>query len=77
MARLSRGNASRRRSLSDMPVRPFTRETILKRINEIDRKFEATEPGLHSMLAKVAREREQLVALSNKKFGTQLKHEWR
>jgi hypothetical protein len=60
-----------------MPERTFTREAILERINEIDRKFEATEPGLHSILAKVAREREQLVALSNKKYGTQLRHEWR
>jgi len=60
-----------------MPEQTFTREAVLKRINEIDRKFEATEPGLHSILAKVAREREQLVALSNKKFGTQLRHEWR
>jgi hypothetical protein len=38
-----------RRSLSDMAERTLTREAILKRINEIDRKFEATEPGLHSI----------------------------
>lgn len=42
-----------------MPEQTFTRETILKRINEIDRKFEATEPGMRSILAKVAREREK------------------
>jgi hypothetical protein len=54
-----------------------TREGILKRINEIDRKFQATEPWLHPMLSKLAREREVLVALSNDKFGTHLKHDWR
>jgi len=54
-----------------------TREAIFKRINEIDRKFQATEPWLHSMLSKLAREREELVALSNDKFGTRLEHEWR
>jgi hypothetical protein len=51
-----------------------TREGILKRINEIDRRFQATEPWLHSMLSKLARERE---VLSNDKFGTHLKHDWR
>lgn len=54
-----------------------TREGILKRISEIDRKFEETEPWLHSMLSKHAREREELVALSNDKFGTHLTHQWR
>jgi hypothetical protein len=54
-----------------------TRESILKRINEIDRKFGSTEPWLHSTLSKLAREREELVALSNHRFGTHLKHEWR
>jgi hypothetical protein len=54
-----------------------TREAILKRINEIDRKFGSTEPWLHSTLSKLAREREELVALSNHRFGTHLKHEWR
>ncbi len=54
-----------------------TSEAILKRINEIDRKFEATEPWLHSTLSKLAREREELVALANHKFGTHLKHQWR
>jgi len=54
-----------------------TREAILKRITEIDQKFASTEPWLHSILSKLAREREELVALSNNKFGTHLKHEWR
>lgn len=54
-----------------------TLEAIVKRISEIDRKFLSTEPWLHSTLSKLAREREQLVALSNAKFATNLKHEWR
>jgi hypothetical protein len=54
-----------------------TREAILKRIVAIDRKFEATEPWLHTALSKLAREREELVAISNEKFGTHLRHEWR
>jgi hypothetical protein len=54
-----------------------TREGIVKRISEIDRKFNSTEPWLHPTLSKLAREREQLVALSNEKFATHLKHEWR
>ena len=45
--------------------------------SEIDQKFGSTEPWLHSTLSKLAREREELVALSNHKFGTHLKHEWR
>ncbi len=55
----------------------ITRDAILQRINEIDRKFLATEPGLHSMLSKLAREREELVALANERFDARLKHEWR
>jgi hypothetical protein len=47
-----------------------TRETVLKRIREIDQTFAATEPWLHSTLSKLAREREELVAFSNKTFGT-------
>jgi hypothetical protein len=54
-----------------------TREAILKRIKEIDQKFASTEPWLHSTLSKLAREREELVAFSNSKFGTHLNHEWR
>jgi hypothetical protein len=54
-----------------------TREGIFQRITEIDRKFASTEPWLHSTLSKLAREREELVELSNNKFGTHLKHEWR
>jgi hypothetical protein len=54
-----------------------TREAIFQRINEIDRKFQATEPGLHGALSKLAREREELVALANKKFDERIKHEWR
>jgi hypothetical protein len=41
--------------------KPITREAILKRINEIDRKSQFTEPWLHSTLSKLARERELLV----------------
>ena len=55
----------------------MTREAILKRINEIDRKFQSTEPWLHSMLAKLARERELLVEQANRQFKAGLKHEWR
>jgi hypothetical protein len=55
----------------------ITREGIVRRIREIDQKFEQTEPWLRSTLTKLAREREELVALSNKKFGTHLKHQWR
>jgi hypothetical protein len=51
-----------------------TREAVLKRISEIDQKFASTEPWLHSTLSKLAREREEL---SNNKFGTHLKNEWR
>jgi hypothetical protein len=54
-----------------------TQDAILKRINEIDKKFAATDPGFHSALANLAREREGLVALCNKKYGTNLRHEWR
>jgi hypothetical protein len=54
-----------------------TREAIFQRINEIDRRFQATEPGLHGALSKLAREREELVALANKKFDARIKHEWR
>ena len=54
-----------------------TREGILQRITEIDRKFASTEPWLHSTLSKLARERVELVELSNNKFGTHLKPEWR
>jgi hypothetical protein len=32
-----------------------TRETIRKRIKEIDRKFQSTEPWLHPTLSKLAR----------------------
>jgi hypothetical protein len=58
-------------------TKPMTREAILKRINEIDRKFQSTEPWLHSMLAKLARERELLVEQANRQFKAGLKHEWR
>jgi hypothetical protein len=37
-----------------------TRETIHKRIKEIDRKFQSTEPWLHPTLSKLARECELL-----------------
>jgi hypothetical protein len=54
-----------------------TREAILRRIKEIDRKFQSTEPWLHPMLSKLARERELLVEQANKQFKAGLKHEWR
>jgi hypothetical protein len=54
-----------------------TREAILKRIKEIDRKFRSTEPWLHPTLSKLARERELLVEQANKQFNAGLKHEWR
>ena len=57
--------------------KPITREAILKRINEIDRKFQSTEPWLHSMLSKLAREREPLVEQANRHYKIGLKHQWR
>jgi hypothetical protein len=54
-----------------------TREAILKRIKEIDRKFRSTEPWLHPTLSKLARERELLVEQANEQFNEGLKHEWR
>jgi hypothetical protein len=54
-----------------------TREAILKRIKEIDRKFQSTEPWLHPTLSKLARERELLVEQANTQFKAGLKHEWR
>ena len=54
-----------------------TREAILKRIKEIDRKFRSTEPWLHPTLSKLARERELLVEQANEQFNAGLKHEWR
>jgi hypothetical protein len=56
---------------------PISREAILQRIAEIDHKFEQTDPWLHSMLAKDARERELLVAKANQLFNARLKHKWR
>jgi hypothetical protein len=49
----------------------------LKRIKEIDAKFQATEGWLHPTLSKLARERELLVEQANKQFDAGLKHEWR
>jgi hypothetical protein len=57
--------------------KPITREAILKRINEIDRKFQSTEPWLHSTLSKLARKRELLVEQANRKYKTGLNHQWR
>jgi hypothetical protein len=57
--------------------KPITREAILKRINEIDHKFQSTEPWLHSTLSKFARERELLVEQANRQYKTGLKHRWR
>ena len=54
-----------------------TREAILKRIKEIDRKFQSTEPWLHPTLSKLARERELLVEQANTQFKAGIKHEWR
>jgi hypothetical protein len=56
---------------------PISRETIMRRIDEIDHKFKQTDPWLHSMLANDARERELLVAEANRRFDAGLKHEWR
>jgi hypothetical protein len=57
--------------------KPLTRQAILKRIAEIDAKFQATEGWLHPTLSKLARERELLVEQANKQFKAGLKHEWR
>jgi hypothetical protein len=62
---------------SSRQTREHQRKAILNRIAEIDQKFKVAEPWLHPSLAKLAREREELVALSNEKFGTNLRHEWR
>ena len=56
---------------------PISLEAILRRIAEIDHKFEQTDCWLHSMLAKDARERELLVAEASGRFDAGLKHEWR
>jgi hypothetical protein len=55
----------------------ITRQAILRRIAEIDAKFQATEGWLHPTLSKLARERELLVEQANKQFKVGLKHEWR
>jgi hypothetical protein len=55
----------------------ITRQAILKRIAEIDAKFQATEGWLHPTLSKLARERELLVEQANEQFKVGLKHEWR
>ena len=52
-------------------------EAILRRIAEIDHKFDQTDSWQHSMLVKDARERECLVAEANRRFHAGLKHEWR
>jgi hypothetical protein len=63
---------------SSMPKqKQITRQAILKRIAEIDAKFQATEGWLHPTLSKLARERELLVEQANKQFKVDLKHEWR
>ena len=56
---------------------PISLGAILRRIAEIDHKFEQTDCWLHSMLVKDARERELLVAEANRRFDAGLKHEWR
>jgi hypothetical protein len=50
---------------------------ILKRIKEIDRKFQSTEPWLHPTLSKLSLEREVLVEQANEQFEAGLKHAWR
>ena len=52
-------------------------QAIIKRIKEIDLKFQSTETWLHPTLAKLARERELLVEPGNREFKAGLKHEWR
>jgi hypothetical protein len=76
--RFCRQKAAQRRHDRFMPKqKPATREAILKRIKEIDAKFQSTEPWLHSTLWKLARERELLVEQANAQFKAGLKHEWR
>jgi hypothetical protein len=70
-------NGSTAARLMQKQQRPMTRAAILKRINEIDCKFQSTEPWLHSMLSKLARERELLVEQANRRFKAGLQHEWR
>ena len=55
----------------------ITRQAILRRIAEIDAKFQATEGWLHPTLSKLARERELLVEQANTQFNAGLNHEWR
>jgi hypothetical protein len=45
------------------------REAVLKRIAEIDAKFQATEGWLHPTVSRLARERELLMALANRQFN--------
>ena len=52
-------------------------QAIIKRIKEIDLKFQSTETWAHPTLSKLARERELLVEEANKQFQAGLKHEWR
>jgi hypothetical protein len=52
-------------------------QAIIKRIKEIDLKFQSTETWLHPTLSKLARERELLVEQANREFKAGLKHEWR
>ena len=49
----------------DAETKTVTREVILKRIKEIDRKFQSTEPWLHPTLSKLSLEREVLVKQAN------------
>ncbi len=61
----------------DAETKTVTREAILKRIEEIDRKFQSTEPWLHPTLSKLSLEREILVEQANEQFEAGLKHDWR
>jgi hypothetical protein len=61
----------------DAETKTVTREVILKRIKEIDRKFQSTEPWLHPTLSKLSLEREVLVEQANEQFEAGLKHAWR
>jgi hypothetical protein len=58
-------------------TKTVTREAILRRIKEIDRKFQSTEPRLYPTLSKLSLEREVLVEQANEQFEAGLKHEWR
>jgi hypothetical protein len=62
---------------SPKTLTPLALEAILRRIAEIDHKFEQADSWLRPMLVKDARKRELLVGEANRRFDAGLKHEWR